>query len=81
MATFLVFAALMIAVALAFVVVPLARNSRTTTADTARRLRALEEAHASGLLDAREYATKRDALAKNSTDTTGPARRTRAVFV
>jgi cytochrome c-type biogenesis protein CcmH len=81
MATFLVFAALMIAAALAFVVVPLARNSRTTTADTARRLRALEEAHASGLLDASEYATKRDALAKSTPDATAPSRRSRAAFV
>jgi cytochrome c-type biogenesis protein CcmH len=80
MATFLVFAALMIAAALAFVVVPLVRHSRTTTADTARRLRALEEAHASGLLDANEYATKRDALAKTAPDATASARRSRAAF-
>jgi len=81
MTTFLVFAALMIAAALAFVVVPLVRNSRTTTADTARRLRALEEAHASGLLDASEYATKRDALAKTTPDAAAPARRSQAAFV
>jgi cytochrome c-type biogenesis protein CcmH len=81
MATFLVFAALMIAAALAFVVVPLVRNSRaTTTADTARRLRALEEAHASGLLDASEYAAKRDALAKSAPTATAPARRSQAAF-
>jgi cytochrome c-type biogenesis protein CcmH len=80
MATFVVFAALMIAAALAFVAVPLVRHSRTTTADTARRLRALEEAHASGLLDAAEYATKRDALAKASADATAPAHRSRAAF-
>jgi cytochrome c-type biogenesis protein CcmH len=80
MATFLVFAALMIAAALAFVVVPLVRNSRTTTADTARRLRALEEAHASGLLDANEYATKRAALANAAPAAATPARRSRAAF-
>jgi cytochrome c-type biogenesis protein CcmH len=80
MATFLVFAALMIAAALAFVAVPLVRHSRTTTADTARRLRALEEAHASGLLDANEYATKRDALAKTAPDAMASARRSRAAF-
>src|SRR4051812_28498916 len=70
----------MIAAALAFVVVPLVRNSRTTTADTARRLRALEEAHASGLLDANEYATKRAALASAAPDATTHARRSRAAF-
>ena len=79
-ATFLVFAALMIAAALAFVVVPLMRHSRTTTADTARRLRALEEAHASGLLDANEYATKRAALANAVPDATALAHRSRAAF-
>ena len=79
-ATFLVIAALMIAAALAFVVVPLLRHSRTTTADTARRLRALEEAHASGLLDANEYATKRAALASAAPDTAGSARRSRMAF-
>jgi cytochrome c-type biogenesis protein CcmH len=80
MATFLVFAALMIAAALAFVAVPLVRHSRTTTADTARRLRALEEAHASGLLDADEYAAKRDALANAAPESRAPARRSRAAF-
>jgi cytochrome c-type biogenesis protein CcmH len=81
MATFLAFAALMIAAALAFVVVPLVRHSRSSsTADTARRLRALEEAHASGLLDAKEYAAKRDALANVKPDAAGPARRSRAAF-
>jgi len=79
-ATFLVFAALMIAAALAFVVVPLMRHSRTTTADAARRLRALEEAHASGLLDASEYAAKRAALANAVPDTTALPRRSRAAF-
>jgi cytochrome c-type biogenesis protein CcmH len=84
MATFLVLAALMIATALAFVLVPLLRHARNpATADDVRRLRALDEALASGVVDADEYARKRAALAQDA-----PARnpgvvvpRSRAAFV
>ncbi|HVT31245.1 MAG TPA: c-type cytochrome biogenesis protein CcmI [Rhodanobacteraceae bacterium] len=63
MATFLVLAALMIAAALAFVIVPLLRHARSpASVDETRRLRALDEALASGVVDADEYAKKRDAL-------------------
>jgi cytochrome c-type biogenesis protein CcmH len=63
MATFLVLAALMIAAALAFVLVPLLRHARSpASVDETRRLRALDEALASGVVDADEYATKRAAL-------------------
>ena len=64
MTMFLAFAALMIAAALAFVIVPMLRHARhdPATADVARRLRALEEARASGLIDDAEYAKKRASL-------------------
>ena len=64
MTAFLLIAALMIAAALAFVLVPLLRHSRTATtpADFARRLRALDEARAAGVIDADEYARKHAAL-------------------
>ena len=84
MTTFFIFAALMIAAALAFVVVPLLRHARSTVpvADRARRLRALEEAHASGLLDAKEYAEKRAVLANaGAADAhASPQRRSRTAF-
>jgi cytochrome c-type biogenesis protein CcmH len=84
MTMFLVFAALMIAAALAFVIVPMLRHARhaPATADIARRLRALEEARASGLIDDAEYAKKRNALdiaaAPSPETTTTP--RSRATF-
>jgi cytochrome c-type biogenesis protein CcmH len=66
MTIFLAFAALMIAAALAFVLVPLLRHARSVsqTIDPARRMRALDEAFASGVLDEKEYAAKRTALEK-----------------
>ena len=82
MAIFLVFAALMIAAALAFVLVPLLRNAKTATAaDTARRLRVLDEALASGVLDQDEYAAKRAALNASAAGTSAPGARSRATFV
>ena len=78
MATFFIFAALMIAAALAFVVVPLLRHARTAVpaSDPARRLRLLKQAHASGQLDEKEYAAKLAALAKATADTNAsPPRR------
>jgi cytochrome c-type biogenesis protein CcmH len=67
MSTFFIFAALMIAAALAFLVVPLLRHARSasSTPDSTRRVRLLEKAHASGLLDEKEYAAKRAELAKS----------------
>jgi cytochrome c-type biogenesis protein CcmH len=81
MTTFLVFAALMIAAALAFVLVPLLRHARNTAPiDDTRRLRALDEALASGVIDADEYATKRAALASKAAQPLAAAPRTRATF-
>src|SRR6185312_5591901 len=81
MTTFLVFAGLMIAAALAFVLVPLLRHARSTAPiDDTRRLRALDEALASGVIDADEYATKRAALANKAAQPATTAPRTRATF-
>ncbi|GAA0715339.1 c-type cytochrome biogenesis protein CcmI [Dokdonella soli] len=81
MTIFLACAALMVAAALAFVLVPLLRNARTAQgADaSARRLRALDEALAAGVVDAGEYATKRASLAQPVTSPT-TARPSRASF-
>ena len=64
MTVFLLIAALMIAAALAFVVIPLlrSRDLATVAADPTRRLRALDEALAAGVIDDAEYARKRDAI-------------------
>jgi cytochrome c-type biogenesis protein CcmH len=81
MPTFLIFAALMIAAALAFVLVPLLRHARNAApADDTRRLRALDDALASGVIDADEYATKRAALAGKAMQPVAPAPRSRATF-
>ena len=81
MTTFLGFAALMIAAALAFVLVPLLRHARNTAPiDDTRRLRALDEALASGVIDADEYAAKRAALASKAAHRCGDAPRSRATF-
>ncbi len=84
MTMFIGFAALMIAIALAFVLVPLLRDrsGAPTGADSARRLRVLDEALASGVLDENEYATKRALIEKTSTPQPQPTarRRSRAAF-
>jgi len=82
MTAFLLIAALMIAAALAFVLVPLLRHSRTatTSADFARRLRALDEARAAGVIDADEYARKHAALGVPSASQESIAPRSRAAF-
>ncbi|MGH8172314.1 MAG: c-type cytochrome biogenesis protein CcmI, partial [Rhodanobacteraceae bacterium] len=82
MTAFLLIAALMIAVALAFVLVPLLRPTRgaTTSADFARRLRALDEAHAAGVIDADEYSRKHAALGAPSASEQVPATRSRGAF-
>ena len=65
MALFMVLAALMVAAALAFVIVPLRRHVRGASAPgtPTRRVRALDEALAAGVIDASEFAAKRAALA------------------
>lgn len=64
MSAFFPLAVLMIGAALAFVVVPLLRHARSAPAHdpAARRLRALDQALAEGVVDAGEYAAKRAAL-------------------
>ena len=62
MATFVICAALMIAVALAFVLVPLLRHRAAGVDPAARRLRALDEALAAGVIDADEHARKRTTI-------------------
>ena len=59
MTMFSLFAALMLAAALAFVLVPLLRHGRGATS---RPLRALDEALAAGVIDADEHARKRATL-------------------
>lgn len=77
MALFMVLAALMVAVALAFVIVPLQRHAHGAAAPdaSARRQRALDEALAAGVIDADEFAKKRATLAITpGAATTRPAR-------
>ncbi len=80
MSAFLPLAALMIGAALAFVVVPLLRHARSAPAhDTvARRLRALDQALAEGVVDADEYAAKRAAL--GAAENARPAAPSRLAF-
>lgn len=84
MTMFLGFAALMIATALAFVLVPLLRgkSGTSTGTDSARRFRVLDEALASGVLDENEYAAKRALLENAPTLQSQPTteRRSRATF-
>lgn len=77
MTAFYLIAALMIATALAFIAVPLLRRQGGVDPNQAR-LRALDRALASGVIDAQEYAAKRAALA---TAGTGEAAASRAGFV
>ncbi|HKE48965.1 MAG TPA: c-type cytochrome biogenesis protein CcmI [Rhodanobacteraceae bacterium] len=83
MATFFAFAALMIAAALGFVLVPLLRHGRSaSTLDPLRRVRALDEAFASGVLDEQEYAAKKAALEKTAATQakTPPQQRSRTAY-
>ncbi|HEY6985393.1 MAG TPA: c-type cytochrome biogenesis protein CcmI, partial [Rhodanobacteraceae bacterium] len=79
MTTFLAFAALMIAAALGFVLIPLLRHARggSRSDDAQRRVRALDAALASGVLDEKEYAAKRASLETASSFAT-PTQRSRA---
>jgi cytochrome c-type biogenesis protein CcmH len=70
-------AALMVAAALAFILVPLLRSRAASGEDaTARRLRALDDALANGIIDANEYAAKRAALPSPSATSAAPPSRT-----
>jgi cytochrome c-type biogenesis protein CcmH len=59
---FFILAAAMLIAALAFVLPPLLRSTANPVGAVRRKLRALEQAHADGILDASEYAAKRAAL-------------------
>ncbi len=80
MGLFMVLATAMVAAALAFVIVPLRRRAHGFTAsDTStRRLRALDDALAAGVITADEFATKRAAITNAATvawpDAIGPSR-------
>jgi cytochrome c-type biogenesis protein CcmH len=80
---FFLIAALMIAVALAFVLVPLQRHRRGSRSvdPAARRLRALDQALAAGVIDATEYAHKRATLAAVAASTDVATRPSRTAFV
>lgn len=82
MPIFMLLAALMVAVALAFVIVPLLRNARGGGApSSAHHLRALDQAREAGVIDADEYASKHAALvAARGPNATNP-RSARATFV
>jgi len=83
MTMFFLLAALMIAAALACVVVPLLRHTRgaaSSSETTARRLRALDEALAAGVIDADEYAAKRSAIDLPSTVGAATPARSRLTF-
>ncbi|MGA9828958.1 MAG: SHOCT domain-containing protein, partial [Rhodanobacteraceae bacterium] len=61
---FVVIAALMVTVALALLLKPLLGHKGTNArSEPARRLRALDEALAAGVIDSNEYRAKRDVLA------------------
>lgn len=69
---FLFFAAIMLIAALAFILPPLLRSaSAKPTDETRRKLRALEQARADGILSENEYAAKRAALAEALLTSTG----------
>ncbi len=74
MGLFMVLATVMVAAALAFVIVPLRRRARGLASDTSvRRLRALDEALAAGVISREEFATKRAAIANTGAAVTGAA--------
>lgn len=75
MTMFFLCAALMLAAALAFVLVPLLRHGRAGGASQpSRQLRALDEALAAGVIDADEHARKRAALAATAGNAAAPSR-------
>ena len=84
MTVFLLIAALMIAAALAFVVIPLlrSRDQANVVADPTHRLRVLDEALAAGVIDADEYASKRAAIKKTASRAVAAAQgqRSRTAF-
>ena len=74
MTIFVLCAALMIAAALAFVLVPLLRHRAAGVDPAARRLRALDEAFAAGIIDADEHARKRATIAPSREASARPSR-------
>jgi len=82
MTMFFLLAALMIAVALACVVVPLLRHARAAAPSetAARRLRALDQALAAGVIDAAEYANKRAAIDESPAAVAAVPQRSRLTF-
>src|SRR5947208_8709984 len=79
MMLFVLFAALMLAAALAFVLPPLLRGPRDSGATV--KLKALAEAHAAGVLSDAEYATKRAALGEQSPNTRAVPARVRSTRI
>lgn len=71
---FFLLAALMTVAALALVVVPLLRRRGATAGPDMRALRALDQAHAAGVISAEEYAAKRAALPEVATAAGTPNR-------
>lgn len=81
MAVFLILAALMIAIALAFLLVPLLRAPRAAGAGHARRkLALLDASRRDGLLNDAEYAAKRAQLAQDMLESIDAAHAPRAGF-
>jgi cytochrome c-type biogenesis protein CcmH len=83
MTLFVSLALLMLAIALAFPLLPLLRGRHAPSSDSAdlRRLRALEEAHAAGVIDDDEYQVKRQSLAPGAAAVAPPPARRLAVTV
>ena len=78
MTVFLILAAAMLGIALAFPLLPLLRNRGTPSATgevDGKRLKALDDALAAGVIDAGEYAAKRASLPATSAPTTAASRR------
>ncbi len=71
MTVFVILAAAMLAVALAFPLLPLLRQRQATTSDGTggdpKRLKALDDAHAAGVIDDDEYKIKRAAMSSSAT--------------
>jgi len=83
MTMFFLIAALMIAAALAFVLVPLQRHRAGSASidPEKRRLRALDQALTAGVIDADEYAAKRAALPNMPVSADAAVRPSRLAFV
>lgn len=83
MTTFLILAAVMLAAALAFPLIPMLRHRRnlpSTAGSDARRLKALKDALAAGIIDEQEFNLKRAAFGAD-TPTESPSTASRAPLV